>query len=176
MNRLLGLALLATSLAATSAVARNRDAYILCSGGRNVSTLISSGINWPADFKDSCSRFDGNFLWVRRDGRDYIVRDRDFLDRSTALFGPVKQLEPEQRRIAAEEAKLDEEADRLEDREDDSPAARDRLREIHRRQREVGDREREIDRREEALEREAERALWRMVDRAISSGVAVRDR
>jgi hypothetical protein len=172
MKKLLAVALF---FIAISAEARSKDAYILCSDGESVSALISGDINWR-DTGSLCHRYGGSSLWVRRDGREYVIRDRDFLARAGALFGPIRQLGPEQRRIAAEEAKLDAEADRLSDGEDDSPAVRERLRELNRKQREVAIREREIDRREEELEREAERALWRMVDRAITSGVAVRER
>lgn len=154
---------------ATVASARNRDSYMMSVGGDPTIACFSSGTSIP-QLRELQTRNGHDFLWVRRLGREYLIRDAAFLAAAQALFAPVRALDPEVRAIAREEAALDREGDRLEDSEDDSQAVRDRLREIHARQREVEARERDLDHRQDEIEREAETKLWRMVDDAVRSG------
>lgn len=172
MKRLLALSLLFLS---TSALAKTRDAYILSVGPGPGVMLLTTGIS----IEDAVSRrqhYGHDFLWVRRNGHDYLIRDAGFLARADELFAPQRALEPEQQAVAKEERALDHEIDRLEDASDHHDrAVRDRLREYREKIRVVEARERELDDREEALEKVAEDALWRMVDDAIRSGLAKRD-
>jgi len=156
---------------AAAASARTRDAYVLSAGGEPSVAFFSSGASMP-QLREVQARHGRDFLWVRRDGREYVIHDAAFLAQAQALFAPMRALNPEVKAVAREEAALDREGDRLEDSEDESQAVRDRLREIHARQREIQARERELDRRQEELERVAEAKLWRMVDEAVRSGLA----
>ena len=172
MKRLMALSLL---FLATSALARSGDAYILSVGPGPGVTLLTTGIS----IEDAVSlrkHYGHDFLWVRRSGRDYLIRDGSFLARAHELFAPLRELEPEQQAVAKEERALDHEIDRLEDAADHHDrTVRDRLREAREKERVVAERERQLDAREDALEKVAEDALWRMVDQAIRNGTAKRD-
>ena len=152
----------------------SQDAYVLTLGDDQVAVLYTDRL--PLSRVQEMRRDYGHdFLWFRRGGRAYVIRDRAFLARVEALFAPQRALEPEQRSVGREESYLDHEIDAIEDRDDgrDLDAATEaHLLELKARMREVSRRQRELDRREEELERKAERELWRMVDEAIRRGVA----
>jgi len=153
------------------------DAYVMSFGSDGQSFyMVNESIPRLQEIK---KRYGSDFLWARRDGRAYVIRDRALLSRVSDLFEPQRALEPEVRQVSKEESKLDHEIDSLEDRdEDDRPltsAERERLHDLKIRYREVERREKELDDRQEELERQAERQLWRMIDRAIHDGVAVRE-
>lgn len=163
------LLVLTLALIASPAMAKSRDAYSLCLGADQV-TLLNGSLE---HFESLHARYGCNFLWARRDGVGYLVRDPEFLRKARDLFAPQRALKPEQKAVEREERELDREEERLEDRED--RVSRERLREIHERQRVVAERERALDRREEELERVAEDQLWEMIGQAIKSGVAKRE-
>jgi hypothetical protein len=170
-----------------------RDAYIL--SGPESRITFSTGADIP-QLRAVTARFGGDFLWVRRHGNAYVIRDGGLVQRARSFFVPVSALAPAQKAVEREEAKLDREeerldaiADRVKDSEDRTRYAKDdgraesRLREteakladVRAKQRDVGRRERELDQREEALEREAERKLWQLVDDAIRRGAALDQR
>lgn len=152
-----------------AAMRRNRvrhDSYVLAGDESNVT--ISGGT--VEDIVGVRNRYHGKFLWVRREGRTWLIEDPDWVDRATAFFAGERALAPEQAAVSREETELDREEERLEDRRDD--ASRARLEQVRRRQAEVSRREAELDRREEELEREAEGKLWLLIDDAIRRGVA----
>ncbi len=197
--------LLATALSPTTAAARGpgktvlhgnprEDAYILSRGDH---TMMTGGT--IDDVREARRRFTGAFLWVRRGGREYVVRDARLIADAAGLFAPLKSLEPDRaalerrhRRLEEEESRLDREEKRLErelDRIDDDerPAAGSASRDSLERQKrdlrtrrgalEEGERDLEsagnsLDRREEELEKKAEAELWRFLDRAIEAGLA----
>ena len=170
-----------------------RDAYLL--SGPESRITFSTGAELP-QLRAMQERIGGNFLWVRRHGREYVVRDAALLQRARSFFAPVAALEPAQEAVGREEAELDREEERLEaitERRSNSPVRQTSAKEgrtgesdlrkseaklegARAKQRVVSRRERELDEREEALEREAEAKLWRLVDDAIRSGVAAKQR
>jgi DNA repair exonuclease SbcCD ATPase subunit len=143
-------------------------------------------------------RLSGDFLWFRRDGRAYLVRDRATLAEAFGLFDPMEELQPEmaelgrrQKEIDRKQAVLDreeEELDRIADRLDDDEEGRreSERRDLERRQRDLESRarrleeaerkleavERSIDEREEALEKKAEEQLFELMDRTLREGIA----
>ena len=143
------------------------DSYVLAGDASH--TTISGGTTIQ-DVVGVRNRYRGKFLWVRREGRTWLIEDPDWVDRATAFFARERSLAPEQAAVSREETELDREEERLEDRRDD--ASRPRLEQVRQRQAEVSRREAELDRREEELEREAESKLWPLVDDAIRRGVA----
>ena len=163
MKRLMLIAAALAMLASKS----SRDAYILAyeedvtfSGGTSISY-----------FETLRERYPGKVLWVRRHGREFVLRDETLILRARALFAPQAALAPEQAAVAREEAQLDREEDRL----DDAPKTAEkeqRLSEIRARQKDVARRERALDQREEEIERASERDLWVLVDGAIIAGTA----
>src|SRR6266508_1883056 len=139
---------------------RARDAYLLTRGEHGLSTNLSL-----EEFVDLRKIFSGEFLWVRRGGRRFLIRDRAVLGQAQALFEPLRTLEPErealrarQRDLADEEAPLEREQEEIdrkaEERENDhgenAAAAR---RDLQRRQDDLSPRMR----RREARERTSSR-------------------
>lgn len=172
---------------------RAEDAYVLSRGNHESTTNGTL-----EDLENARRRLSGEFLWVRRSGREYVIRDRQTLEEAYRLFAPIRSLDPEraalalrQSRLEAEQSTLEREEERLEREserlgEDASPrdeAARRRLerrrrelkprmRALEEREREVEELERSIDRREEELEAKAEAELWKRIDAAIGRGLA----
>ena len=167
MKRSLTLAVLFV-LAAAGAEAR--DSYVLHFGAGN-STTISGSLE---DFNGVKRTLSGDYLWVRHDGRQYVVTDRAKLAEAWDYFAPQRALRPQQREIERETRKLERESDALEDIDDRrlTDRERDRLDELHAQERELSRREQALDEREEELDRAAERKLWQLVDRAIREGAA----
>lgn len=190
---LLSLALSAPALALTGPSVRPapRDTYVL-SRGHFVS--MDGSIDRLEALRDE---YGDEFLWVRRGGVRYLVRDSKVLEEAMACFERVSALEPEQDALQHKEESLDREEEALDRRqerleraseigEDDEnapppdPAVATEQRDIERRQTEIETRQRELevverdlDRREDVLEKEAEAALWKLVDRAIREGAAI---
>jgi len=169
-----------------------RDAFILSSPGSQVTCSVVDDLS---GFQSLKARYGDDFLWVRRHGRSYVVRDAALLQRAHSCFAAVSALAPAHEAINREERKLDREEERLDaitDRASDSEdrrmsaksapsegelrEVRMKLEEVRARQRVVNERERELDRREDILEQEAERNMWRLVDDAIRSGAALDQR
>jgi bla regulator protein BlaR1 len=170
---------------------RHADAYILARGEHVWSTNCSM-----QDLRAMRRKLSGTFLWFRRGGDAYVVRDRATLEAAWSLFAPLDALEPEraelrerqhrlaekERALEKEEAALDRIGDRLSDADEDGPKGREienkkrvleeRQREIDTLQRPEDERERTLDAREEVIERAAEAELWRLLDRAVSQGIA----
>ena len=165
MKRLLLIAVALTTLASSKPT---KDAYILAVNGGNVTFSGNFDFSYFKTFRE---RYPGKVLFVRRYGREYVIRDETLLMRAQALFAPQAALAPEQAAIGREEAALDREEDSLDDAPNTAENRR-RLDDIHAKQAKVAEREKALDEREEELERAAERELWVMVDAAIRSGVA----
>jgi hypothetical protein len=167
MKRSLSLAVL---LVLAAAAAEARDSYVLHFGAGN-STTISGSLE---DFTAVKGTLSGDYLWVRRDGRRYVITDRAKLAEAWDYFAPERALRPQQREIERETRKLERESDVLEDTDDRKLTAseRSRLDELHARERDLARREQALEEREEELDRIAERKLWSLVDRAIRDGAA----
>jgi bla regulator protein blaR1 len=172
------------------------DAYILSQGENSFSTSCS--VDALLAVKERLSG--GAFLWVRRSGKIYLIRDDRTLDEARALFAPLRELDPEhqalarrQKRLGAEQEplereqeKIEQELDRLSDDEEKGERTTAARRDLERRQRDLEPRlraletreqeldavELEIDEREDALEKKIEAKLWRLIDESIARGVA----
>lgn len=194
----LGMLLLAATMAPAAAAGPKGedDAYTISLHGRYVSTNVSLEA-----IRSVQKTFSGDFLWARRAGKEYLIRDRGILGEAHALFAPLRALEPEeaelerrqsrleiqQETLNREQEELERELDRLTDDSESQPreAHRRRLerrqRELESRGRDLEDREselevvqRSLDRREDELEEKAERELWRLLDGALARGLAKR--
>jgi len=170
------------------------DSYILSQGSNSFSTNCSLEALGVVR-----ERLSGNFLWIRRAGKVYLILEDRVLEEAHALFDPLRQLDPEheaiarrQSRLEAEEQtlereqeELEKELDKLSDEEDNSaqaPARRSlerrqrdlepRLRALESQERDCDSVEREIDEREDALEKKIEAKLWRLIDESIERGIA----
>jgi hypothetical protein len=160
----------AVLLVLAAAAADARDSYVLhfCAGN---STTMSGSLE---DFTAIKGAISGDYLWVRRDGRRYVITDRAKLAEVWDYFAPERALRPQQQAIEHETRKLERESDALEDTDDRRLTARERSRldELHALERDLARREQALDEREEELDRIAERKLWSLVDRAIRDGAA----
>jgi hypothetical protein len=168
MKRSLSFAVL---LVVTAVAAEARDSYVLHFGAGN-STTISGSLE---DFTAVKGTLSGDYLWVRHDGRRYVITDRARLAEAWDYFAPQRELRPQQKEIERETRKLERESDALEDAQDDrqlSSRERSRLDDLHAQERDLGRREQALDQREEELDRIAERKLWQLVERAIREGAA----
>src|SRR3954453_5652587 len=113
----------------SAVAAEARDSYVLHFGAGN-STTISGSLE---DFNDVKGTLSGDYLWVRRDGRRYVITDRVKLAEAWDYFAPQRALRPQQQEIERETRKLERESAALEDAEHRAPTARERARldELH---------------------------------------------
>src|SRR4051794_33110795 len=85
----LALLLVATTLSAA------HDSYVLHFGG-NRNTMISGSLQ---DFLAIRGQLDGDYLWVRRGGRTYVITDHARLAEMWDYFAPQRALRPEQKEV-----------------------------------------------------------------------------
>lgn len=171
---------------------RHADAYILSRDDQFISTNVSL-----LQIESVRSGFPGDFLWGRRAGKQFMIRDERTLEEAQRLFDSLRQLDPEretlrrrqerlgseQEALEREEETLDRELDALDEGEHRAPApARSdlerrrselssKMRALEARERDIDADESSLDRRSDALEEKAETALWRLIDRALSQGL-----
>jgi hypothetical protein len=162
-----------------------RDSYSIVAHGR----WMNSNQSVP-QMEAMLDEFQGDFVWFRRHGKTYVVRDRARLEEARLIFeGPDPQresLEREQRDVARRQEALDREQERLEedsDADEDDPALDEpreqRLDDTKVKRGELDNeiwaldaKERDLDRKSEVLERAAEAKFWVMADRWIADGSA----
>lgn len=172
------------SAGAASDGPKTRDSYVLSRGH-------SASVNGSIEQLDALrTRYPGDFLWVRRSGAPYLIRDAKFLEQAAALFDTLRELEPEQdalehrqEQLSREEESLDREQERLDmesdrlsddgsDESDESagegpyPAIEEQQRDLESRQSDLAARQREVDAIEQDLDRRAE-ALEQQAEAAL---------
>jgi hypothetical protein len=172
----------------------NADAYVLAHGNDSVSMNASLD-----DLLRLRKRHSGEFLWFRRGGRSYLLRDEALLAQAKSLFAPLRSLDPERAVLRRRERALDRREDVLEreeqeldeisarwedeDREEQSESDRrdlerrkrelkSRMRELEKEQRAVEAIERPLEAKEEEIEKKAEAELWKLIDHALATGIA----
>lgn len=159
-----------------------RDTYVL---NRGSSASVSGTLE---DLGTLRRRYSGDFLWFRRSGAAYVIRDPRLLAEADAFFEPLRELQPEHESLARRETVIDREDEAIDAEEEEIEAAEengssqelerrrraldDRRRDLSRRQRELAKEERALDRRSDALEEAAEGELWKFLDRTVASGAA----
>jgi hypothetical protein len=172
---------------------QDSDAYVLSlqksSWTTNTSVKMMLGLR---------KRFTGDFLWVRRGSKAFLVRDPETLRQVRTLFDPLRTLEPDravlerlrsplesrEKALDREQEALDREADRLSDRKKDRVAGaredlerrrravEERMRALEKEQKQFEALESSLEEKQEALEREAERELWLLIDSFVARGIA----
>jgi chromosome segregation ATPase len=172
---------------------RDADAYILSHANSFFSTSAS-----VKDVESVTKRVDGDFLWVRRSGKEFVIRDASTIQEARGLFDSLDQFEPEREALQAqqdrlgseqatledEEEKLEDELEALEDRDgrqvSDAMRATLRQRQVELeskmhtlalRESELDAYERELESRSDALEQKVEVALWNLIDQALTTGL-----
>jgi len=129
----------------------------------------------------------GPYLWVRLDGREFVIRDSAVLAEVAKAFAPLDALNREQRALErkvepfeARAERLEEQVDRLSDSEEELSAEDERrLRDLEQQLREARHElqpfekdVRELERREVSVERVVEEAVRGIAARAIRQGIA----
>jgi phage shock protein A len=160
--------------------------YVLVRGSEHMMTGPDVSLNVALAKRDA---YGSDFMWFKKDGREYLIRDGMTLDRIEGLFERESAYKPEAKRVRRElrplerrESELDHQIDALTDRDEGPPlteSEEDQLRDLRRElagvQRELRVFERqedEIDRKRDAFEADAERAMLPILDQAIRSGAA----
>ena len=190
--------LAAIVLSAAASVA-GVNVHVTTTGSRDAYALILNG-SWRSANKSIeemgaiHDKVGGDYLWFRRGGGIYLVRDRAVLEQSQALFESLGMLEPEehaierrQKAIERKEEALDRERDRLRHEDDEcdrnahGPARERRRKQIEAERRDLESQvrgreteERAFERRSRQMEKEAENRLWVLIDRWIAEGSAKR--
>ena len=172
---------------------RDSDAYVLSLGKSFWSTNTSL-----EKMQGLRKRFTGDFLWLRRGRKSFLVRDPETLRQLRTLFDPLRALEPDraalerlrsplesrEKALDREQEALDREADRLSDRKKDGSAGaredlerrrrslEERMRALEKEQERFEELESSLEEKQEALEKHAEEELWRLIDSSIARGLA----
>ena len=155
---------------------------------RGTNTILSGGS--VDDILRVHKRYSGAYLWVRSEGREYIIRDAGVLAEVNLAAVGMQAMEPEYRELNRKMKPLQRKQDQLEDELDDlyddmedKAVDHDRVRELENQLRNVErelrvyEREEErIDRRHDEIEKVFDAELKRIVDRAIRNGTAERAR
>jgi hypothetical protein len=189
-------ATLAFLLLLTTSALADDFAYVFDRGGR---ALINGNMNLDA-VTATRKRFDGNFLWVKRNGHEYVIRDAATLAEARAAFreadkihqGEYEPLLAKMRPLEERERELDRQIDHLSedlsehgeglsDADRQVKAARvrelrDELKPLRRELRRMEREEARLDALEDPLVARAEQTLRQIVDRAIARGTAERVR
>jgi len=166
-----------------------RDAFVLRMDGVNVANGIS-GTNMKSLF----DRYGKRFAYFARDGRKYIIRDAEMLDRLDALYQPqvtlgTKQaaLGTRQAALGTKQASIGMEQARLAMEQIHTSSDSVRHRELSRRQNDLGRQQNELGeeqnrlgeqqsdlgRKQDELSRDTEKRLQPLLDEAIRNGTAI---
>jgi hypothetical protein len=172
---------------------QDSDAYVLSLGKSSWSTHTSL-----EKMQNLRKRFTGDFLWLRRGRKSFLVRGPETLRQARKLFDPLRTLEPDraalerlrsplesrEKSLDREQEALDQEADRLSDGKKDRvvgareelerrrSALEERMRALEKEQEQFEALENALEEKQEALEREAERELWLLIDSSVARGIA----
>ncbi len=175
-------------LTAVSAFARNYT-YVYSQGDHSHAVITRGSLENVLRVRRELS---GTYIWVVRNGHEYVIRDAGLLGEVKKAFGPLQAFSPQQealhakmrpveRRADAIEREMDRLSDRDEDDDDLTPAEEDRLRQLRRRMREIEVELRQYEREEsrldnieEELEEQFEAKLDKLIDRAFDTGLVER--
>lgn len=176
--KLLALALVVAAVAVAGKP--DRFAYIYKRGNDSIMRIDGS----IEQFQRIAKRWTGEYIWVSRNGREYLIRDAAVLAAARKAFAPMEALEPQMREAEARMRPIERKYETIEERLDaleDDDAPESQIREAERALRaiesELAVAERAVERIEEELERReevAEKKFEEIVLRAIDAGKAKR--
>lgn len=169
---------------------RTADAYVLTKNYMTFSTNVTGN-----DILTLNDLYGGNYLWVRRGGKEFVIRDAHAIKDANRLFSPLDEVEVERaalqltrQHLEEEESALNTEKSELEvrikamDSDGKSSNARTsierQLGDLSARQIELELRTSDLELREEALatrvsslQLQIETSLWAFVDGALANGL-----
>lgn len=191
-TKLIALALLLSALVAGVLMAGDKSMSYIYMRGDGLHTRMSGSIDKVVAV---AKRYGGEFVWVRLNARNYLIRDASTLAEVRGAFREVEAMEPSlrdvekrmkpfEKQMEAIEKRVDAFGDQLDD-EDLAESTRDA---IETKLRDAEDDMRVVERQMEGVEREMERLekevekrekvaedqFERIVERAIARGVAER--
>lgn len=171
---------------AVTAVAGEKVTYVYKRGGKQ--SIVQSRGSLESALRIA-KRWDGDFIWYSRGGRDYLIRDAATLAEVREAFRELDALEPQHERIARQlqpleerEQEIEEKLDAISDADEeeeivDEATVRElerKMRIVEEQMRKVEQEQEQLERKMEALEKVAEQRLHQIVERAIQRGVAKR--
>jgi chromosome segregation ATPase len=191
-TRLLVFALLLFAVAAGVLTAGDRSMSYIYKRGDGLYTRMSGSID---KIGAVAKRYGSEFVWVRTNGRSYVIRDAATLAAVRDAFREVEAMEPSLREVENRLKPFEKQMDAIEERVDtfgdqldDEHLGESRRDAIEAKLRDAEDDMRDVERRMAGIEREMERLekevekreevaegrFERIVERAIESGVAAK--
>lgn len=182
--RLLPAAVLLAILSAGPAAAAIPISYVYARDGQ--ARVIPTGAFSLDALQTLIDRWQGEYLWARVEGREYLIRDGATLLSVARVFAPIEELTPRHQELARQIRPLETRAERIKQQIDELTAVGEpevdvRLRELQRELRSlqseirrVLSEEEQLDKKQDELQKEAERRLQEIVGRAIERGLARR--
>lgn len=191
-TRLIALALLVSAVVLTTATAKDRFTYIYRRGDSSITRISGSVDQIGKMVKKS---YGNEFVWLRMNGRAYVIRDAATLAEVRNAFRHLEEMEPSMREVERRLEPFERELEKIEDRVDElgdsldddrlSDSARDaiedKLRDAEEQMRAVEAKIRPVEQELERLEKEsdrreeiAEKQFEGIVERAVRQGVAER--
>ncbi|HEV7238926.1 MAG TPA: hypothetical protein VGQ36_06760 [Thermoanaerobaculia bacterium] len=176
-NKLLALTLL---VVAATAMAGSRDRFSYVYQRGNQSIIRGSGT--IENYKRIAKRWSGEYVWIHRNGREYLIRDAGVLAAVRGAFAHMEALEPKMREVEARLRpvekrfeEIEERMDELSDRNEEDPALERAMRavevEYEKAERAVELVEQEMERREEIAEKKFEEIVIRAIDQGKAQRV-----
>ncbi len=160
--------LVLTIILAATAFAKDDFPYVFKRGSGSIIRIYGSIESYTRYAK----RFSGDYIWARRDGHQYLIRDEAVLAEAEAAFADMRALEPQMRAAEERLRPLEEKADALSDDE-----SADHEEELEALESQLEAASREVDRLEEEMDRREQRAekkFEQIVIKAIAAGKAQR--
>jgi chromosome segregation ATPase len=169
---------------------RNADAYVLTKNYVSYSTNATSD-----DILNLNGMFGGNYLWVRRAGKEFVIRDSHTIKDANRLFAALDEMQPEQAALQEARVQLEDDEEALDTEQADIEsrlqalngsdkssaelaALENQLAGITVRRNALSDRAGELESRVsifqtrvKSLELQIETSLWSLVDSALVSGL-----
>lgn len=187
------LALLLLLAAALTLSAAETMRYIL-KRGESSHAVLGGNIN-VNNIDKLLNRFDGDYLWAKIDGKEYLIRDRNVMNEAARAFVHVEAnqaeyhaLERRMRPIERKHDQLEETIDDLGDGLSDHPERyseteernielqirrlEEQMKPLEAQLRELEREEERLDQKQETLEEAAEKQLEQIIRKAIRSGAA----
>jgi beta-lactamase regulating signal transducer with metallopeptidase domain len=87
-----------------------RDSYAIVNGD---SANVEGSFRMDRDFEKARARYHGNYIFVERDGKSYVIDDPALVAKSHEFFHPMEELARKQSELGEQQARLGEEQARL---------------------------------------------------------------
>ena len=196
-TRFIALALILFAIASGVLLAGDKSMIYVYKSGDGLHTRMNTTVvtGWTDRIGDIARRFGKEFVWVRMNRRDYVIRDAATLAEVRNAFRDVEAMRPSLRAVEKRLKPFEDQSEAIEKRTDalsdqlDDESLSESMREaIEAKLRDAEDDLRVVERQMEGIEREmeqlekesdkreelAEKRFEKIVERAIESGVAER--